>query len=274
MVKDIFNVKVYHYADKDHVRVYRKGVVCRDNRYVDVDGVIHELDREVSKELNPFTGEMEHMRDWDDERSSRVSMNRTINKVYELSRSNVWQYFFTMTFDGQKVDRYDYAECSERLSQWLKDTRKHYAPDMVYLVVPERHKDGAFHFHGLFSKIGSLPLTDSGIKQKGREIYNLPTYKYGFTTVSMVEDSAKASSYVTKYISKELCQVTFGKKRYWVSRNAKRPEVETMTIEGDLLSKLEKFDGHIEYMKTLDGFYQGVTYIELDCRIDELNYFR
>ena len=274
MVNDVFNVKVYHYADKDHVRIYRKGVMCNDNRYCDVDGVINELERVVGTELNPFTGKQEHMRDWDDERSFKVSMNRTINKVYELSRSNYWEYFFTMTFAQDKVDRYNYDDCSSKLTQWLNYTRKHYAPDMVYLVVPERHKDGAFHFHGLFSNIGNLPLSDSGHKQNGRTIYNLPTYKYGFTTVSMVGDSGKASSYLTKYITKELCSVTSGKKRYWISRNAKHPDIETMTIEGSFIDKLEKFDGHIEYSKTLDGFYQTVTYLELDCRINELEFFR
>lgn len=274
MVNNVFNVKVYHYADKDHVRIYRKGVVCDDNRYCDIDGVIHELDRVVSTEFNPFTGKQEHMRDWDDERSAQVSFNRTINKVYELSRSNTWEYFFTMTFAPCKVDRYDYEVCSKKLAKWLNNTRRRYAPDMVYLVVPERHKDGAFHFHGLFSNIGSLPLSDSGHKQNGKTIYNLPTYKYGFTTVSMVGDSGKASSYLTKYITKELCSVTTGKKRYWMSRNAKRPVIETMTIEGSFFDKLEKFGGHIDYMKTLEGFFQSTTYIELDCRINELEFFR
>lgn len=274
MVRDFFNVKVYHYADKDQVRIYRHGIECQDNRRVDKDGVIHEFSKSLSKELNPFTGDYEHMRDFDDSRSSIVSMHRTINTVYELSRSNTWEYFFTMTFDGSIVDRYDYDVCAKKLTQWLNGVRKLYAPDMVYLVVPERHKDGAFHFHGLFSNIGRLPLKDSGIRKNNRIIYNLPTYKFGFTTVSMVGDSGRASNYVCKYITKELCSVTSGKKRYWVSRNAKRPEVETFMLEGELFDKLMNFNGHIEYDKQVDGLYQGVTYLELDCRVSDLELFR
>lgn len=277
MLKDVYNVKVYRYADKDQVRIYRKGVICADDVVVDRDGVICEKVHNESVEVNPFTNELEHMREWsaeNEERSQRVSMNRTINKVYEMSRANEWEYFFTMTFNKEKVDRYNYDECVKKLSQWLKDIRKHYAPDMVYIVVPERHKDGAYHFHGLFSSIGNMPLTDSGIVKNGRKIYNIASYKLGWTTVSMVEDSGKASNYVCKYITKELCQVTKGKKRYWCSRNIKRPDVATMTIEGTLLDKLEIFNGHIDYIKTLDGIYQGVTYVELNCRIDDIDFFR
>lgn len=277
MLKEVYNCKVYRYADKDQVRIYRKGVMCADDVVCDSDGVICQKLHSETKELNPFTNEFEHMREWNEEseeRSQRVSMNRTINKVYELSRANVWEYFFTMTFNKEKVDRYNYNECVKKLSQWLKDMRKLYAPDMVYLVVPERHKDGAYHFHGLVSNIGNLPLSDSGIVKNGRKIYNLPSYKFGWSTVSLVEDSGKASNYVCKYITKELCQVTKGKKRYWCSRNIKHADVFTMTIEGTLMDKLDIFNGHIDYMKTLDGLYQGVTYVELDCRIDDINYFR
>ena len=275
MLKNCFNVKIYHYADKDQIRIYKRGVQCIDNVYVDDDGVIYEKKRELSRELNPFTNEYEHIADFKDEsRSHIVSMNRTINKVYEISRSNTWEWFFTMTFDGSKVNRYNYDDCVRKMSQWLKDTRKLYAPDMKYLVVPERHKDGAYHFHGLFYDIGNIPLVDSGVRQNRRKIYNLPTFKYGFTTVSKVGDSGKASNYVCKYITKELCQVTTGKKRYWCSRNINRPEVTTLTVEGSLLDKLEKFDGHIDYMKSVEGLYQGVTYLELDCRFDDIMYFR
>lgn len=277
MLKEVYNVKVYRYADKDQVRIYRQGVICADDVIVDSDGVICKKVHNETTELNPFTNEFEHMREWDEEsevRSQRVSMNRTINRVYELSRSNEWEYFFTMTFDGSKVDRYDYDSCVKKLSQWLKDMRKKYCSDMVYLVVPERHKDGAYHFHGLFRNIGNMPLSDSGIVKNGRKIYNLPTYKFGFTTVSEIEDSGKASNYVCKYITKELCQVTKRKKRYWCSRNIKRPDVVTMTIEGSLIDKLDIFNGHVVYSKTLDGVYQGVTYVELDCRIDDIDYFR
>ena len=275
MLNNCFNVKIYHYADKDQVRIYRRGIMCSDNICVDNDGVVFKKERVLSQEFNPFTNEYEHISDMDDiSRSFIVSMNRTINKVYEIARSNVWEWFFTMTFDGSKVNRYSYSDCVKKMTQWLNDTRKMYAPDMKYLVVPERHKDGAYHFHGLFYDVGKLPFVDSGIKQNRRTIYNLPSFKYGFTTVSRVGDTGKASNYVCKYITKELCQVTSGKKRYWCSRNINRPVVETITVEGSILDKLDKFSGHIDYMKTVEGIYQGVTYLELDCRYDDILYFR
>lgn len=52
----------------------------------------------------------------------------------------------TLTFDGSKVDRYDYNICLTKCCQWLNNQHKRYAPDLAYLFVPEKHKDGAYHF--------------------------------------------------------------------------------------------------------------------------------
>ena len=79
MVRDFFNVKVYHYADKDQVRLYRRGIECQDNKRIDGDGVIHEIHKTLSQELNPFTGQYEHMRDFDDERSGCIYVLRGVN---------------------------------------------------------------------------------------------------------------------------------------------------------------------------------------------------
>ena len=45
------------------------------------------------------------------ERSVSVSMKRAKQKIYDLSRANEWEYFVTLTFDPNKVHRYDYTDC-------------------------------------------------------------------------------------------------------------------------------------------------------------------
>lgn len=166
------------------------------------------------------------------------SMNRTKNKVYYLARSNDWEWFFTLTFDPVLVDSYNYDDCTAKLSVWLNNMRKK-CPDMKYLVVPEQHKSGRWHFHGLFANCDNLGFVDSGKRTKtGDIIYNVGKYRLGFSTATKVRDPRRVTQYIGKYITKDLCAVTKGKKRYWCSRNLDQAEVEKKYYTPDALPLL------------------------------------
>lgn len=164
-------------------------------------------------------------------RSISNSRNRTIQKVYDIARCNNWNWFVTMTFNPQLVDSFNFDECSIKLSNWLKNLRR-VDPSIRYLFVPEQHKSGAWHFHGVVSDSSEFRMTDSGHKDKrGRVIYNIGRYKYGFTTATLVGSNEGVTKYITKYITKDLVVNTPGKKRYWSSRNIELPQVDTYLVE-------------------------------------------
>ena len=172
------------------------------------------------------------------------SRRRTIQAVTGIALSNDWDWFVTLTLDPEKVNRYYYPEVASKVSVWLRNARQRHARDLGYLLVPELHKDSAFHFHGLFKDCEGLDFRPSGKRDKaGREIYNVGLYGLGWTTATRVDDSVSAALYLTKYITKDLCAVTFNKKRYWASRNLARPQ-----IQYDLLLDEER--------KTLEGILQ------------------
>ena len=78
------------------------------------------------------------------------SISRTRRRIFELAACNTWDWFFTGTLDGEKCDRNDLNGTFKRLSQFVRDYRKKQTGERImYLIVPERHKDGAWHFHGL-----------------------------------------------------------------------------------------------------------------------------
>lgn len=166
------------------------------------------------------------------ERGEVFNRKQAMQRVYDLARSNNWDWFLTMTFDGSTVDRYSYDDCVNALKRW---TDIMYHQGNKWLIVPEQHKDGAYHFHGLVSgrlKLtpGINPYTGKEILDKsGRPVYNVTNYRYGFTTVTSVSDSKKASGYLSKYLSKSL-QVPKGKKRYWASKSLQRPAVEYLVL--------------------------------------------
>ncbi len=219
---------------------------------------------------NPFSGVYEHapkeMKEPDHERSLQSSMNRTKNRVYHLARSNVWEWFVTLTFNPAKVDSFDYDDCVKHLKSWI-DTVRRACPGMKYLIVPEKHTSGRFHFHGLFADCQNLSFTDSGYLTKdGRVIYNIGSYRLGFTTATKVRDSSRVTGYIGKYITKDLCQVSSGKKRYWSSRNLEDVQAVEVFVKGkDQPSVLELLDATCKYKTVIQGAFCSTVYYEFDA---------
>lgn len=150
--------------------------------------------------------------EWSSTASSerRLSQNRAAarRRIYGIMRMNPHlNHFTTLTLDKSRViSRYDPATVTRTLNQWLSNAvRRH---GLEYLVIPELHKDGAIHFHGMLSQ-STLTLKDSGLTNHARPLYNLPGWSYGFSTVSVIppDEMLATIAYVAKYISKQPARV-------------------------------------------------------------------
>ncbi len=172
--------------------------------------------------------------------------------------------------DPKKINRTDYDEISDRLKKWLNNIKHNYCPDLKYLIVPELHKDGkSYHFHGLMADIKGLTLIDSGKKFQNKfgemvKIYNLKEFPYGFTNFQKISKPERVTKYITKYISKELCAVTEGKKRYWASRNLNKPKVniEMVTQDDEFMEMMLNCSGYTKSIE-IDGTKQIITILEM-----------
>lgn len=265
------NVRIKHFYDTEQIQIFshaqrQKGEVYK--KKIDREtGEIFPLER-GHLEYNPFTEKLERMTEYKPlppEEVARKSCSRTINAIYDIARCDRWEWFVTLTFNGERVKRYEYDECVKKLHNWLMNMRK-LCPDMVYVVVPEQHKDGAFHFHGLFKNCDGLDFHFSGKRdKKGRRIYNVGKYKWGWTTATRITDFRRASSYLCKYITKELCAVTKGRKRYWCSKNVNRPIVYEFLLDGDYnerILEIMKDCSQDAYIKQIETRFTSVTYID------------
>lgn len=168
------------------------------------------------------------------------SIIRTRRLIFEYAISNNWDYFCTFTIDKSKYDRFDLNYYHKSFSQWIRDYfRKKLRCDVQYILIPEQHKDGAWHEHGLFKNIplSELSVFDYNSKlpyyirdkiSKNEKIYNCPAYlkKFGFCTFEPVRNSEACAKYITKYITKDIVNssIDFGNKLYYVSRNLKKAE--------------------------------------------------
>lgn len=285
-----YNVKFFKYPSGWQVRVYDKIVGYSDNSpdrlFKEDDYSLYPMWDENEQEyfyeripdksdvwLNPFTGKQEKAPKMFDEieyerkkqRSLSSSMGRTINAVYSKARANTWEWFFTLTFNPEKVDSFDYEVIVKKLKNWL-DRMRRSCPDIGYIIVPEKHPtSGRYHFHGLFKNCEGLGFVSSGKKdRKGNQIYNVGAYNLGWSTATRILDQSRVTRYLAKYISKELVQVAFNKRRYWCSRNLSEPEVTEVILDRDkrqmLVSRLAET---ASYIKRIENGEVITTYYEL-----------
>ena len=109
------------------------------------------------------------------------------------------------------------------MANWLRNQRKKLGK-FDYLIVSEFHKDGkALHFHALMGNYKGK-LIPSGKTTKGRPTYYFPDYTLGFNSVVKIDNIEKVSSYVRKYITKDMPQFP-GQHRFWSSTGLKRPQL-------------------------------------------------
>ena len=293
----MYNVKFFKYPSGWQVRVYSAVVGYHDkpDKYVDDSDnyivpelVWHEDIQEYVTEmvpldhvwLNPFTerfekvpvsmDELEEELEQKKKRSIASSMGRTINSVFHIARSNVWDWFITFTFNPEIVDSFDYEKTVKKLSKWLNNIRNQ-CPDIGYIIVPEQHKSGRFHFHGLFKRCDGLCFVPTDKRTcKGDVIFNVGRYKFGWTTATRVGDQDRVTKYIAKYISKDLVQVAFNKRRYWASRNLDDADVQEVVLDNAQLKQLTgRLDGAAVYVKRVECSEVITTYYELPPGIED-----
>lgn len=181
-------------------------------------------------------------------KNARDSYRRTVNKIHDLARCEEWTMFYTLTFSPDVVDREDFGACMKKARRWFNNIQQRKAKDLKYLLVPELHADKkSWHIHGLVCNDDGVTYVDSGKRDKhGKVIYNVEKYKFGFSTATRVEDTHKVSSYVLKYITKDLCERSLGQRRYFRSNNLQEPKVT------ELLSSELFQDGYIHDLDNLE----------------------
>lgn len=265
MSLDAYNVKVRkHQNGLVEYRVYEKAVqtgivpknlLKRQNYNTSVAVDIPFLDKPLKMEnyVSEYGWQKAKKREM---RSIQNSVKRTKDAIFDYSNATCWKWFCTFTFSQKCVERDNFCAVSKKMTSWLRNMRQRYCPDMKYVLVPERHRDGSWHFHGLFADCDGFNFVPAlnnkefyrgklnkqylkPLKRKGQQVYNLSNFKLGFTDCTEVKDTKKVANYILKYITKELCVDTPGRKRYWCSQNLKKPSEETFVTDIEFCSFVE-----------------------------------
>lgn len=154
------------------------------------------------------------------------SIIRARSRVRELAMCQHWEYFVTLTLDETKQDRFDIADYIKKLGYWIQNYNKKFGTKLQYLIIPEQHKDGAWHAHGLLR--GVAP--DSLCKNEHGYL-DLPYYRnrFGYISLGRVKSHERCASYITKYISKDVKSTSEHMKKgahlFYASRGLKGKEI-------------------------------------------------
>ena len=264
-----YSVRMIDYKNSLHVRIYEKSINYKTNHKINEFSSIEHLKDAVEnfseRSENPF--------------SEKNSLVRTKQQIYKIVRSNEWEYFVTLTFNPKMIDSTDYRIIRKKLQIWLNNLKKRYSKDLKYFFVPEYHKDKKkLHFHGLISNVGNIPFEDSGriavgkyavkkekAKINGSTIWNLPKWKYGFSTATEIKDNNRACSYITKYITKDMCNLTKGMHRYLASENVEKAReyfCKLSSEESEILIK--KSQKKADYIKNIKCDYNRSKMIVME----------
>lgn len=209
-----------------------------------------------------------------------ASISRTRRVILEYALCNAWDYFCTFTISQEKYDRHDLKVWAESFLQWIRDQRKKGLP-VLYLLVPEQHKDGSWHMHGFFSGIDSVLISFKEERKRGLKVpdklvhgdfYDWIAYreKFGFCSFAPIRDRVASGFYVLKYLTKDMANssIDVGLHLYYASRGLNR-----CTVQADIYCWSNYLESFLEndykfcrtgMTKTKDGldWSFGLEYME------------
>lgn len=230
-------------ADIDHSR-----------NYVEIDGILFPKEDNMANAV--FL------------ENTANSLRQSTDAFWGYALSNKWDYFITLTTDKRKVDRFDDDEV-KALWRACRQRLQRFDPNVKILLLPERHKNGALHFHGLVAmeKQFTLRLHMIDGKQQysatGAPLFEFPFWDFGIASCAIISSSEyvfkgerlaeaidesgnvrttsqrRVVAYLSKYMGKEFGQLGYNKKHFYRTRNVvgKDKSVDNYKAE-DLLQNI------------------------------------
>lgn len=205
--------------------------------------------------VNLETGEVGYCPRNSMQASALSSEARSKRQMVALLKSNEFDWFLTLTFDRGIVDRLNDEAVYRAYSEWIRNFSRR-CPSLRYITFPEQHEAGGYHFHIVLGGVTAkdLKLRYSGkvcchwatksnkicsedyynrtkkdyenelIDTDGLKVYNANMFTDGYSTVTRIVSRERCNSYVMKYVEKAFGSTYAFKKRYFYSRNLKKPD--------------------------------------------------
>ena len=127
---------------------------------------------------------------------------RAKTQIKEYALCNDWDYFCTFTISDSNFDRFDIKEYYKAFSRFVQNYNRYCSlgEKVKYVLIPEKHKDGAWHLHGF---IKGIRQQDLFINDNGYISWQQYADNFGFMSFSPIKDINKTANYAMKYVTKD-----------------------------------------------------------------------
>ncbi len=183
-----------------------------------------------------------------------------------LAKANIndWKTFITLTFAENITD----LDSANKRFRYFVDKVQRIKKDFKYLCITEFQKRGAIHYH-LLCNIAISDTTLIYRQEDNKKFLHVKYWLDGFTSVEPIEnDTKKIIGYISKYMTKDIDNRLFNHRRYFHSRNLKKPLENYINLENHKeLSFLQKIiqDKELIYQNDYINPYDNtkVSFLEL-----------
>lgn len=204
----------------------------------------------------------------------KIETKNIYRSVFQLQRlikanENEFKTFVTLTYEENEQD---IEKCNKHFNSWRTYIKK-LKSDFKYICVPEFQKRGAVHYHLLTN----IDYTDFELLSKEEHKHHSNKYKKwsigryivgwnkGFSFVEDMYDK-NMIGYITKYLTKDIDNRLWGKRRYLYSLNLKQSSTIYIDIndieDNSKLSFIELFS-NLEYSNVYcDKLGQAIEFKE------------
>lgn len=172
---------------------------------------------------------------------------RAKSKVIEYGMCNPFDMFITATIDPNKYDRYNLENFRKAFTQYIRNQKRLTGNDLIYLLIPEPHKDGAWHFHGL---VGGWDWKELKLFERYKHPDKLVNggfrydpkilEKFGYNSFGKIKCQSAVSKYICKYITKDItiANMVLNSHIYYASNGLKGAEVVARGVVTGIKTKI------------------------------------
>ena len=200
------------------------------------------------------------------------NINRSKFSCQRIALANLdsWETFITLTYSSNITD----VSLSRNHFRYFVDKVRRIKKDFKYLCITEFQKRGAIHYHLLtnisYDDTNLLYFQSNNLNYKHIKYWN-----YGFTSIEKIKDNKdKIIGYISKYMTKDLDNRLFSKRRYLYSKNLKMPIISHINLEDSktyniFIENLKNYDVSFsyDYLNKFDN--TNITFLELyNCSTD------
>lgn len=190
------------------------------------------------------------------------NINRSKLSCQRLAKANIqyWKSFITLTYS----DNFQDISISRKHFSYFIDSIRRKYKEFRYIAITEYQKRGSIHYHLLTN----LDKDSSLLYIQDNKYYHVKYWNKGFTSVEFInQDYQKIIGYISKYMTKDIDNRLFNRRRYLYSQNLIKPIINYLDINNEkqkkwLYNKLKHYY-NVSYAKNITLFKEIAYFQEL-----------